>query len=409
MTSYERYDSDADAKVAIASGDKNYQAKVAAAKQKNAAEIERLEAELAGLDAVLNAPADGAASGGGSDDGATGAANPLGDAVDEYVAAAQEEVDDAKLSPLEKKIDEIRDKGEALKDKLRKALAPDLDWSNADAVAAWWNENPEAAGKFLDESARIDAATETRVQSAREEDAAATRKKADEDAAKAAEKAAQEAAKQEEAAAKSVADFEAARADESKSNAEKRIDAIRKETAEYKKQLQTLLDLEKAKPDGERDDAKIAELQGKIDGADAAGKEREGAVLQEAQDAYFEKFASPMEKFAKAQAEFEAASRELYEAQKSGDERRLAAALEKQGAARSDFESARSAVERAVGTAESTATKPVSGTFSAYQAAADVYGAGNDWEKRSYEEAKEQTRLLREIERKGGATVATFA
>ncbi|MBQ6826438.1 MAG: hypothetical protein IJO46_00355, partial [Thermoguttaceae bacterium] len=186
-------------------------------------------------------------------------------------------------------------------------------------------------------------------------------------------------------------------AEESKSNAEKRIDAIRKETAEYKKQLQVLLDLEKAKPEGERDAAKVAELEGKIAGADAGGKEREGAVLQEAQEAYFEKFATPFEKFAKAQEEFRAASRELREARASGDERRFAAALEKQGAARSKFESAESAISQAVGTAQAGATKPIVGTFSAYQAAADLYGAANDWEKKAFDEAKEQTRLLREI------------
>ena len=180
--------------------------------------------------------------------------------------------------------------------------------------------------------AQIDAATNAELAGVDEEE----RKKANEDAAK----AAQEAAKKEEAALQKVADFEARRAEEGKTNAEKRIDAIRKETAEYKAQLQTLLDLEKAKPDGERDDARVAELEGKIASADADGKEREGAVLAEAQEAYFEKFASPFEKFAKAQEEFRAASRELREAQESGDERRFAAALEKQGAARSKFESA---------------------------------------------------------------------
>ncbi len=409
------HDSTADAKVAIARGDENFQKKVAAAEAKNAAEIEKLEAELAGLDAVLNAP-EGAASAPGTSggSGSDAATNPLGGAVDEYVAAAQEEVDDAKLSPLEKKIDEIRDKGEALKDELRKALAPDLDWTNADAVAAWWETNPDAAGTFLDESARIDAATEARVQTARDEDAAATQKKANEDAAK----AAQEAARQEKAALKSVADFEAKRAEEGKTNAEKRIDAIRKETAEYKKQLQVLLDLEKAKPEGERDAAKVAELEGKIAGVDATGKEREGAVLQEAQDAYFEKFATPFEKYEKAQAELTQALDALRTAQKSGDEATLAAAYERLGVAREKYESTESAVAQEESAAESAAFSPAErvadgiaakietgsvGTFSAFQA--EALAAGYD--RKLYEQSRRQTRLLENIERKTG--VATFS
>lgn len=402
-----RYGSTADMKVAIASGDENFQKQVAAAKAKNAAEIEKLEAELAGLDAVLDAPVD-AASAPGTSGGSSGEASGVA-AVDgkiaEFLEASAERVEDADLSPFDRKRDEIRDRGEALKDEMRKALDPDgvVDWSNADSIWNFLSSRPDGAAQlqaFNDRTAQIDAATNAELAGVDEEE----RKKANEDAAK----AAQEAAKKEEAALQKVADFEARRAEEGKSNAEKRIDAIRKETAEYKTQLQTLLDLEKAKPDGERDAKKVAELEGKIAGADAAGKEREGAVLAEAQEAYFEKFATPFEKFAKAQEEFRAASRELREAQESGDERRFAAALEKQGAARSKFESAESAISRAVGTTQAGATKPIVGTFSAYQAAADVYGAANDWEKKAFDEAKEQTRLLREIERKGGA-VATFA
>ncbi|MBQ2789976.1 MAG: hypothetical protein IJE97_10095 [Thermoguttaceae bacterium] len=401
------YDSTADAKVAIAEGDENYQRKVAAAKAKNAAEIEKLEAELAGLDAVLNAPVD-AASAPGTSGGSGGEASGVA-AVDgkiaEFLEASAERVEDAELSPFDRKRDEIRDRGEALKDEMRKALDPDgvVDWSNADSIWNFLSSRPDGAAQlqaFNDRTAQIDAATNAELAVVDEEE----RKKANEDATK----AAQEATKKEEAALQKVADFEAKRAEEKKSNAEKRIDAIRKETAEYKKQLQVLLDLEKAKPEDERDAAKVAELEGKIAGADAGGKEREGAVLQEAQDAYFEKFATPFEKFAKAQEEFRAASRELREARASGDERRFAAALEKQGAARSKFESAESAISQAVGTAQAGATKPIVGTFSAYQAAADVFGASNDWEKKVFEESKEQTRLLREIKQKGGA-VATFA
>ena len=404
---WSRYDSTADAKVAIASGDENFQKQVAAAEAKNAAEIERLEAELAGLDAVLDAPVD-AASAPGTSGGSSGEASGVA-AVDgkiaEFLEASAERVEDADLSPFDRKRDEIRNRGEALKDEMRKALDPDgvVDWSNGDSIWNFLSSRPDGAAQlqaFNDRTAQIDAATNAELAGVDEEE----RKKANEDAAK----AAQEAAKKEEAALQKVADFEARRAEEGKTNVEKRIDAIRKETAEYKTQLQTLLDLEKAKPDGERDAAKVAELEEKIAGADAAGKEREGAVLAEAQEAYFEKFASPFEKFAKAQEEFRAASRELREAQESGDERRFAAALEKQGAARSKFESAESAISQAVGTAQAGATKPIVGTFSAYQAAADVYGAANDLEKKALDEAKEQTRLLREIKQKGGA-VATFA
>ncbi|MBQ7029405.1 MAG: amidohydrolase family protein, partial [Thermoguttaceae bacterium] len=244
-------DSTADAKVAIASGDKNYQAKVAAAKAKNAAEIEKLEAELAGFDAVLNAP-EGAASAPGTLGGSSGEASGVA-AVDgkiaEFLEASAERVEDADLSPFDRKRDEIRDRGEALKDEMRKALDPDgvVDWSNGDSIWNFLSSRPDGAAQlqaFNDRAAQIDAATNAELAGVDEEE----RKKANEDAAK----AAQEAARQEKAALKSVADFEARRAEEGKTNAEKRIDAIRKETAEYKTQLQTLLDLEKAKPEMER-------------------------------------------------------------------------------------------------------------------------------------------------------------
>lgn len=95
-----------------------------------------------------------------------------------------------------------------------------------------------------------------------------------------------------------------------------------------------------------------------------------------------------------------------------GDRRRAdlaprSSGAQKQGEARSKYESAESAISQATAAAEATATKPIVGTFSAYQAA-DVYGAANDWDKRALEESKEQTRLLREISRQG-AGGATFA
>lgn len=379
-----------EAKLQIANGDENFRKRVKSAEDKNKAAVERLEAELAGLDAVLAAPIDSTGSTAAAPD------DPLAAMVDDYVDSALDEVDAAKLNPLERKIADIEAEGEKLKDKLREALAPDLDWTNAAAVAAWWGANPEEFARLCGETERIDEATASRVEAVQNEDAAERRKKESE-----------EAARQEEEASRKIAEFEARRDEEGKSNAEKRIDAIRKETAEYKDALNAALALERAKPDGERDDARVATLEGKVDAADADGKRREGAVLAEAQEAYFEKFATPFEKFAKARSEFEAATRELREAQASGDERRFAAALEKQGEARSKYESAESAISQATVAAEATATKPIVGTFSAYQAA-DVYGAANDWDKRALEESKEQTRLLREISRRsaGGATFA---
>lgn len=411
------HDSTADAKVAIASGDKNYQAKVAAAKAKNAAEIEKLEAELAGFDAVLNAP-EGAASAPGTSGGSSGEASGVAAAdgkIAEFLEASAERVEDADLSPFDRKRDEIRDRGEALKDEMRKALDPDgvVDWSNADSIWNFLSSRPDGAAQieaFNARSAQIDAATNAELAGVDEEE----RKKANEDAAK----AAQEAAKKEEAALKSVADFEARRAEEGKTNAEKRIDAIRKETAEYKAQLQTLLDLEKAKPEGKRDAAKVAELEGKIASVDAGGKEREGAVLAEAQEAYFEKFATPFEKYEKAQTELTQALDALRTAQKSGDKATLAAAYERLGVAREKYESAESAVAQKESAAESAAFSPAErvadgiaakietgsvGTFSAFQA--EALAAGYD--RKLYEQSRRQTRLLENIERKTG--VATFS
>lgn len=414
FTSFERYDSAADAKIAIASGDKNYQAKVAAAKAKNEAEIEKLEAELAGLDAVLNAPVDAPGTSGGSSGEASGVAAVDGK-IAEFLEASAERVEDADLSPFDRKRDEIRNRGEALKDEMRKALDPDgvVDWSNADSIWNFLSSRPDGAAQleaFNARAAQIDAATNAELAVVDEEE----RKKANEDAAK----AAQEAARQEEAALQKVAVFEARRAEEGKTNAEKRIDAIRKETAEYKAQLQTLLDLEKAKPEGKRDAAKVAELEGKIASVDAGGKEREGAVLQEAQEAYFEKFATPFEKYEKAQTELTQALDALRTAQKSGDEATLAAAYERLGVVREKYESAESAVAQEESAAESAAFSPAervadgiaakietgsAGTFSAFQA--EALAAGYD--RKLYEQSRRQTRLLENIERKTG--VATFS
>ena len=417
FTSFDSYKTTADLQVAIASGDENFQKQVAAAKAKNAAEIEKLEAELAGLDAVLNAPSTDAENSGtlNASDGETSGVAAVDGKIAEFLEASAERVEDADLSPFDRKRDEIRDRGEALKDEMRKALDPVgvVDWSNADSIWNFLSSRPDGAAQlqaFNDRTAQIDAATNAELAGVDEEE----RKKAEEDAAK----AAQEAAKQEAAALKSVADFEARRAEENKSNAEKRIDAIRKETAEYKTQLQTLLALEKAKPDGERDEKKVAELEGRIAGADATGKEREGAVLAEAQEAYFEKFATPFEKYEKAQAELTQALDALRTAQKSGDDATLAAAYERLGVAREKYESAESAVAREESAAESAAFSPAErvadgiaakietgsvGTFSAFQA--EALAAGYD--RKLYEQSRRQTRLLENIERKTG--VATFS
>ena len=77
-----------------------------------------------------------------------------------------------------------------------------------------------------------------------------------------------------DAAAKRVAEIDRQLARERKSELENEIDDIIALRDEYKQLIQTMLDYEKSKPEKKQDKAKIAELEGKLAGADQTAEDR---------------------------------------------------------------------------------------------------------------------------------------
>ena len=77
-----------------------------------------------------------------------------------------------------------------------------------------------------------------------------------------------------DAAAKRVAEIDRQLARERKTELENEIDDIIALRDEYKQLIQTMLDYEKSKPEKEQDKAKIAELEGKLAGADQTAEDR---------------------------------------------------------------------------------------------------------------------------------------
>lgn len=75
-------------------------------------------------------------------------------------------------------------------------------------------------------------------------------------------------------AAKRVAEIDKKLARERKTDLENEIDDINALRDEYKALIQTMLDYEKSKPEGQQDKAKIAELEGKLKQADVTAQER---------------------------------------------------------------------------------------------------------------------------------------
>ena len=242
--------------VAIASGDANFQKQVAAAKAKNAAEIERLEAELAGLDAVLSAPEGTAETSSGSD--ATGTAE-----VGETVAAKEAEakaVEDlnARIAKAEedraaREMSASKRRIEAIK-KETKELTDAID-ARLEALRATASTEDDFAEIHRLETAKagIEADGKERVADVKKEEA--DKKDAERERLNA-----QIAAEEERVA------------DESRTDEERRLAQIDKETAAYKELLNDALKL--AETEEER-----AEIQAKIDAADATAKERKDAVL----------------------------------------------------------------------------------------------------------------------------------
>ena len=100
-----------------------------------------------------------------------------------------------------------------------------------------------------------------------------------------------------DAAAKRVAEIDRQLARERKSELENEIDDIIALRDEYKQLIQTMLDYEKSKPEKEQDKAKIAELEGKLAGADQTAEDRIAKAREKAARKMKDDVASYQERF----------------------------------------------------------------------------------------------------------------
>lgn len=117
-------------------------------------------------------------------------------------------------------------------------------------------------------------------------------------------------------AAKRVAEIDKKLARERKTDLENEIDDINALRDEYKALIQTMLDYEKSKPEGQQDKAKIADLEGKLRQADVTARERIAKAQEKA-----------AEKMKKDVADFQ---RSFEDAEKSVRERRAEDAQDRQ-------------------------------------------------------------------------------
>ena len=100
-----------------------------------------------------------------------------------------------------------------------------------------------------------------------------------------------------DAAAKRVSEIDKQLARERKTELENEIDDIIALRDEYKQLIQTMLDYEKSKPEKEQDKAKIAELEGKLAGADQTAEDRIAKAREKAARKMKDDVASYQERF----------------------------------------------------------------------------------------------------------------
>lgn len=290
---------------------------------------------------------------------------------------------------LEKQVDAINEKKDEVLKELRELfnVGDDFDWNNKEAVDALGID--DAAKDTLQKMVEVEESAQKQIKRIRD--------KADAEKAKDATQKAQQLQKQ-------IAD---AMIDPTDANgrAQREIDLIRQQTEEYKTQLHTLLDLEKAKEGG--GDAKVVKkLEAEIKGADAdeaarvekVRADRQSEVNQKFTDSikqYIDKFGTPIQKLELAEKNLASATAALQAAQAGGDKEQIAAALNRLGDAQMQYMDAQEASKKL-----DRSVKSLGGTFDAWQAVSLTRQA--TYEKKAYDEARAQTRYLAEISRKIG-------
>ncbi len=213
-----------------------------------------------------------------------------------------------------------------------------------------------------------------------------------------------------------IADFQSKIAEERKSDIQREIDGIDAETQAYQRLLQSVLDYENARPDGERNATRIAEMQSAMAVSNQDAERRKQAVFQreadanpmpttlqmnkialqerltqqqsagdtvgakrtEAELAKLERDAA-LENIAAQKTALQQALRDVATATANGDNVALASARQRAGSAATAYQSALEAAPAMEKIAQAGSRSASSrGTFSAWEA---VSGGKADWQK----------------------------
>ncbi len=368
-----------DERLWILENDENFQKRVKAAEVKNDAYIKTMKAELAALEGAKKSEQKNPLLNLDYDENALKQGENI---VADFIAEASKK----EQTELDARIDKLEQKRKELIDQLRSIVDPngDVDWSNADEVA-----------KFSENNATYRGVMQLEVQVNQSID-----KQIEDEKAKAKAKAEEETDKKIKDAERSLADIEKRWANESRTELEKKLDTIDEETEKYREQLQVLYDLEAAKDNPDQD--KLWNLWGAdAVASDRADKQRE-KTIDDAMRKAADKFATPVERFQRAALELQEATFALQEAQQSGDRVQIVAALNKLGEASDKYDSLEQAIDR-IG---NSVGKSVGGSFSLWQA--QSLSQSTNWNKQLYNENRTQTGYLREIARNVGRGVAAF-
>lgn len=376
---------DRDTKVWMLKKDTQFQKKYLEERQKQEKEIAQQKAELKALEDALKVPVEETSV-------SNITAADVEDGLNKTSAFIAEGVGEIEKTVEQKcvEIDEERDK---LVSHLKGLVDPsgELDWNDAEAISTL-EATDENAKKLIKQISDVNNSAENQKKDLRAKEASEWQGK-------------------EDAVKNKIADMEK-QAREAKEDANdpdvkmrREIDRIHEQTEAYREQLQTLLDIEKAK-EGGGDEKVVAEIEDKIktshidemlaeQDAIQAREDEKNQKLRDAMEDLVEKFGTPIEKLELAQKNLASATQALQEAQESGDKEQIAAALTRLGEAQTkylDAQEATKAVDKSV--------KSLGGTFDAWQAVSLTRQAS--YEKKAYDESRTQTRYLAEISRKIG-------
>lgn len=165
FTSFEYYDTTDELKLAMVQDDPKFKARVAAAKEKNRAQIATWQAELDAMNASTQRTAEQTAEAAAPD---ASAVVTMGASVADFIDAGTEE----ERSALDRKIDQIKRKREELIQELRRLADPsgEVDWTNADEVDKLFASSPTAA-QYQQQALQVDASAQRQIQQAQAEEA----------------------------------------------------------------------------------------------------------------------------------------------------------------------------------------------------------------------------------------------